>query len=286
LILAIINNHWELASKLLDWGADPNMGPGYTALHQLAWSRRINLKAAFHPGHPDPTGTVDSLDLAKKLIAKGVNVNAQMTQSFKDNMRNRFMRIGATAFMLSAKTVDVPMLKLLAENGADRTILNANKDTPLMVAAGVSLSNPGEDAGNEVETLAAVKFLLDLGEDVHARNKNGETALHGSSYRGFTPVTQLLLDRGAELEVPNLLGWTPLSVADGAFYAGIFKQQPKVAEVLRAAYAKRGLPVPAKSDATADASAKAEAANGGNLGTVGLLEKPGDKPAEKPADKK
>src|SRR5262249_32669640 len=80
LIIAIINNHWELASQLLDWGANPNKGPGYTALHQLAWSRRINLKAAFHPGHPDPTGTVNSLDLAKKLIAKGATVNAQMTE--------------------------------------------------------------------------------------------------------------------------------------------------------------------------------------------------------------
>ena len=274
LILAIINNHWELASKLLDWGANPNAGPGYTALHQIAWARRINLKAAFHPGHPDPTGTVDSLSLAKKLIEKGATVNAQMTQSFKDNMRNRFQRIGATAFLVSSKAVDLPMLKLLVEHGADRTILNANNDTPLMVAAGVSLSNPGEDAGNEVETTAVVKYLLELGEDVHAKNKNGETALHGSSYRGFTPVTTMLLAKGAALEVPNLLGWTPLSVADGAFYAGIFKQQPKVAEVLRAEYAKRGLAVPAKSDATADASAKAEAANGGNLGTVGLLEGP------------
>ena len=47
---------------------------------------------------------------------------------------------------------------------------------------------------------------------------NGETALHGASYRGFIPVTQLLLEKGAELEVPNQLGWTPLSIADGAFY--------------------------------------------------------------------
>lgn len=270
LTLAIINNHWELASKLLDWGADPNLGPGYTALHQVAWSRRINLKAAFHPGHPEPTGTIDSLTLAKQLIDKGVNVNAQMTESFKDNMRNRFMRIGATAFLLSSKVVDLPMLRLLEEHGADRTILNDKDDTPLMAAAGVGLSNPGEDAGNETETLATVQYLLALGEDVKAQNKNGETALHGSSYRGFTPVTQLLLEQGAELEVPNVLGWTPLGVADGAFYAGIFKQQPKVAEVLREAYATRGLPVPQKSDATADASVKAEAANGGTLGTVGL----------------
>jgi hypothetical protein len=229
---------------------------------------------------------MDSLSLAKKLIDKGAVVNAQMTQSFKDNMRNRFQRIGATAFLLSSKLVDLPMLQLLVERGADRTILNSNRDTPLMVAAGVSLSNPGEDVGNEVETTAVVKYLLELGEDVHAKNKNGETALHGSSYRGFTPVTKMLLEKGAELEVPNALGWTPLVVADGAFYAGIFKQQPKVAEVLRAEYAKRGLPVPVRNDATADASAKAEAANGGNLGTVGLLEKPAAKPADKPAAQK
>ena len=270
LLLAIINNHWELASKLLDWGADPNLGPGYTALHQVAWSRRINLKAAFHPGHPDPTGTVDSLSLARKIIEKGAKVNAQMTESFKDNMRNRMMRIGATAFLLSSKLVDLPMLKLLLEHGADRTILNNNQDTPLMLAAGVSLSNPGEDAGNETETLATVKFLVELGENIQAKNKNGETALHGASYRGFVPVTQFLLDKGADLQVANTLGWTPLVVADGAFYAGIFKQQPAVAAALRQAYAKKGLPVPPAPNVE-DESAKAEAANGGNLGTVGLV---------------
>jgi ankyrin repeat protein len=278
LIIAIINNHWELASKLLDWGADPNKGPGYTALHQLAWSRRINLKAAFHPGHPEPTGTVDSLELAKKILAKKVDINARMTESFKDNMRNRFQRIGATAFMLSAKAVDVPMLRLLHENGADRTILTINNDTPLMAAAGIGLSNPGEDVGNETETLASVNYLLELGEDVHAKNKNNETALHGAAYRGFKSVAQVLVDRGAELDVPNLLGWTPLTVADGVFYAGIFKQQPSVAVILRETYTKRGLPVPAKPDTTADASAKAEEKNGtgpnGGIPVVGV-----DKPA-------
>jgi ankyrin repeat protein len=260
LIIAIINNHWALASALLDYGADPNKGPGYTALHQIAWSRRINLKAAFHPGHPEPTGTMNSLDLARKILDSGVDVNARMKQSFKDNMRSRFIRIDATAFLVSAKCVDLPMLKLLTEYGADRTLLNTDKDTPLMVAAGVALSNPGEDVGNEVETLAVVKYLLDLGEDVNAKNKNGETALHGPSYRGFTSVTKLLVDNGAVLDVPNLLGWTPLGVADGEFWAGIYKQQPKVAALLRETYASRGLPVPPKP-VVGEESAKAEAAN-------------------------
>jgi hypothetical protein len=110
--------------------------------------------------------------------------------------------------------------------------------------------------------MAAVKYLLELGEDIHAKNKNGETALHGSSYRGFTSVTQLLVDRGADLDVPNVLGWTPLGVADGKFYAGIYKQQPAVAALLRETYAKRGLPVSPKPNVE-DESAKAEAANAG-----------------------
>src|SRR4029077_5681818 len=118
---------------------------------------------------------------------------------------------------------------------------------------------------------------------VRAKNKNGETALHGAAYRGFPAVAQLLVDRGAELDVPNLLGGIPLKVADGVFYAGIFKQQPGVSVLLRETYAKRGLPVPAKPDTTGDATAKAQEKNGigptGGLPVVGIDKPPtSDKP--------
>jgi ankyrin repeat protein len=242
LILAIMNRHYELAGYLLDRGADPNKGPGFTALHELSWTRRLNAK--FGPLNPEATGTLDSLDLAKKLIDKGVNVNAQMTKSFGDGYRNRMNRVGATAFMLSAKLVDVPMMKLLVSKGADIHITNADGDSPLMLAAGVAILNPNEDAGTEAETIEAVKYLLDLGIDVNALNNNKETALHGASYRGFNSVTQLLVDRGAKLDVENILGWKPVTIADGLFFAGFFKAQPQTAALLREIYAKQGLPVP------------------------------------------
>jgi ankyrin repeat protein len=242
LILAIMNRHYELAAYLVDRGANPNRGPGFTALHELAWTRRLNAK--FGPFNPEATGTLDSLELAKKLLDHGVNINAQMTKSFGDGYRNRMNRIGATAFLLSAKLVDVPMLKLLVDRGADIHITNADGDTPLMLAAGVAILNPNEDAGTEVETLEAVKYLLDLGFDVNALNNNKETALHGASYRGFNSVTQLLVDRGAKLEVANVLGWKPITIADGLFFAGFYKAQPQTAVLLREVYAKQGLPVP------------------------------------------
>jgi len=39
------------------------------------------------------------------------------------------------------------MMKLLVASGADIHITNEDLDTPLMVAAGVGLHNPQEDAG-------------------------------------------------------------------------------------------------------------------------------------------
>ncbi len=243
LLLAILNRHYELAGRLLDRGADPNKGPGYTALHQVAWTRRLNAK--FGPLNPEATGSLDSLDLAKQLLAKGVQINAQATRSFGDGYRNRFNRVGATAFMMSAKLVDVPMMKLLVEKGADIHITNADGDTPLMVAAGVAILNPNEDAGTEQETIDAVNYLLSLGFDVNAQNNNHETALHGAAYRGFNSVAQILIDKGAKLDVENILGWKPITVADGLFFAGFFKAQPQTAAFLREAYAKQGLPVPA-----------------------------------------
>lgn len=245
LLLAVLNRHYEVASVLLDRGADPNRGPGYTALQQLVWTRRLNAK--FGPLNPEPTGTVDSLTLAKKMVDKGANVNFQATKSFGDGYRNRFNRVGATAFLQAAKVADVPMMKLLIANGADPKITNADEDTPLMVAAGTSILNPLEDAGTEQERLESVKYLVEeLKIPVAAVNKNKETALHGACYSGTNSVAGYLLDHGAteSLDQPNLLGWKPIQVCDGQFFAGFFKAQPQTAVYLREYYAKIGRVAP------------------------------------------
>jgi ankyrin repeat protein len=243
LILAIENRHYELAGYLLDQGADPNLGPGYTALHQIAWTRRLNAK--FGPLNPQPTGALDSFDLVKKILDKGVDIDAQMEISFQDGYRNRMIRIGATAFLLSSKLVDLPMMKLLVEHGADIQILNRDNDTPLILATGGSTLNPNEDAGTEEEALAAVKYLVEeLEFDVNAVNVNGETPMFGPSYRGWNGVARYLANQGAELGAENVLGWTPTTLADGVFFAGFFKAQPQTATLLREIYRERGLTPP------------------------------------------
>ena len=118
LVLAVINAHYELAAALLDRGADPNAAAqGWTALHQIAWSRRHN--AGFNLPGPVPTGALDSLDLVRTLVARGADVNARLTKEPKDGNRNMLNRIGATPFLMAAKSDDVPLMRVAARLGAD-----------------------------------------------------------------------------------------------------------------------------------------------------------------------
>jgi uncharacterized protein len=256
LVLATINAHYELASFLLDRGADPNAdAQGWTALHQIAWSRRHN--AGFNLPGPVATGKVSSLDLARKLVKLGADVNARQKKEPRDGNRNQQNRIGATPFFLAAKSADVPLMRALLEIGADPLIKTANNTTSLMVAAGVGIWAPGENPGTHEEALAAVRLIVDLGVDVNAVDDNGDTALHGAVYRGgAVSVIQVLADRGARLDVVNRKGWMPVTAADGVEYTpAVLKRYPEAAALLRQLMRDRGLAVP---DSTQPGSSSAK----------------------------
>ena len=246
LVLAVMNAHYELAGALLDKGADPNADKqGWTALHQIAWSRRHN--AGFNLPGPVATGGLDSLELVRKLVQKGANVNARMTKEPRDGNRNQLNRIGGTAFLMAAKSDDVPLMRALLESGADASLTTNRGTTALMAAAGVGIWAPGENPGTHEEALAAVTLALEAGGGkVNDIDQDGETALHGAVYRGGAiPVIQFLIDKGAMLDVKNKRGWTPVVVADGVEYTPtVLKRYPEAAALLRKTLRDRGLPVP------------------------------------------
>ena len=247
LVVATANANWELADYLLDKGADPNRASaGWNALHQTVRTRRMNLKSAL-PG-PIPSGTVDSIDMIKKMLAKGVDVNARMTRNgMKDGQRSRFNRLGATAFLLAAKGTDIEAMQVLVEAGADPNIKNAENTTPLMVAAGVDIWNPGEDGGSlpgqEDEVLEAVTICVVLGSDVNAVNDLGVTALHGAAYRGVNIVAEYLVEQGAKLDARDMNGWIPWAIADGFSYSNFYKAQKHTAALLASYMAARGMSI-------------------------------------------
>lgn len=254
LVLAVVNAHYEVAGMLLDRGANPGGdAQGWTALHQIAWSRRHN--AGFNLPGPVQTGGLDSLDLARRLVARGADVNARQKKEPRDGNRNLLNRLGATPFLLAAKSADVPLMRVLLELGADPSIPTNNGTTALMAAAGVGIWAPGENPGTHEEALAAVKLAFEAGGgDVNAIDKEGETALHGAVYRGGAiPVMQFLIDKGARLDVVNKKGWTPLTAADGVEYTpAVLKRYPEAAALLRRTLRERGLPVPESTQPGAD----------------------------------
>ena len=215
-LLASENAHYELAAFLLDAGADPNAAPqGFTALHQVTWVRKVGI-GDNNPAPPG-SGNMSSLEFVRILVARGVNVNARVTR--KPGMGTTNLNsIGATPFLLAARTADVPLMRLLVELGADPLLANDDGTTPLMVAAGIGTSSPGEDPGSEPEVLEAVKLAIDLGNDVNAVDKNGETAMHGAAYKHVPSVVRYLAGKGAKVEVwdhANKRGWTPLKIVQG-----------------------------------------------------------------------
>jgi ankyrin repeat protein len=246
LLLALINAHFELAGFLLDRGADPNAdGQGWTALHQIVWSRRPNT--GFNLPGPVATGNLDSLDLVRKLVKLGANVNARQKKEPRDGYRNQLNRIGATPFLLAAKSVDLPLMRLLLENGADPTLKTDEGTTALMAAAGVGIWAPGENPGTDEEALAALKLTFEVGGGgVNDVDNNGETALHGAIYRaGSIAMVKFLLEKGAKLDVRNKKGWTPLIAADGVEYTpNVLKRYPETAAFIRGVMRERGMPVP------------------------------------------
>jgi len=234
-LLATANAHYELAAWLLDRGADPNAAPqGYSALHQVTWVRKAGIAGSNNPA-PEGSGNLDSLAFVRTLISKGAAVNARVTR--RPNMGVTTLNpIGATPFLLAARTADAPLMKLLADLGADPRLANEDGSTPLMVAAGLGTNAPGEDPGTEPEVLEAVTLALALGNDVNAVDSNGETAMHGAAYKHVPSVVRYLAEHGARMDVwnaPNKKGWTPLRIADGVHRGMNIVSSPVTAATLR-----------------------------------------------------
>ena len=216
-LLATANAHFELAAWLLDQGAEPNAAPrGWTALHQISWVRKMGVAGSNDPAPPG-SGNMTSLDFVRKLVAKGADVNARATKRPQMGLTT-LNSIGATPFLLAARTADFELMRLLVELGADPKLANEDNTNPLMVAAGVGTQNPGEDPGTEPEVLEAVKIALELGNDLNAVDNNGDTAMHGAALKHAPSVVRYLADRGARMDVwnrPDKTGWTPLKIAEG-----------------------------------------------------------------------
>ncbi len=245
LVLATGSAHYDMGVFLLEQGADPDAAAqGWTALHQLAWTRRPS-RGPTTVG-PVARGAVDSQTFARALLAHGADVNAPITKEAIEIYvgRNKMNRLGATPFFMAAHREDIEYMRFLVANGADPFRPNEEGTTPLMGAAGVGLWFPGESPGSPEEVAVAVEFLLELGGDATTVDANGDTALHGAAYWDSPRAVELLVAAGARLDVTNARGWTPVRIADGVAITASIHASPETAALLRRLMQERGMSVP------------------------------------------
>jgi len=247
LLLAMENGHFELAALLLAAGADPNDDrTGFAPLHALSWIRKPEHGDG-ETGTPPPRGSgrLTSLDLVRKLVEHGANINYPKKSG--GGGRLRISTAGTTPFLCAASTADVEYMKLLIELGADPKAVNGLKQNALMLAAGIDEKPEGDGPGTPEEHQAAVVFVLGLGvNDINAVDKNGQTVMHAAAYKSLPEVIKLLDERGADIKVwavKSKQGRTPLSIAQG-YRPGNFKPSFETVEAIKKVMLARGVTPP------------------------------------------
>jgi ankyrin repeat protein len=235
LVLAVAAERLDYAAYLLNHGADPGLGPGYTPLHLVAAEEGHveGSEGAEEGGGGGNLWGRAKLEFIKLLLSHGADVNARAQRAPKGQGT-----AGATPFFLAAWAADPDTMRLLLAHGADPNIRTPQGTTPLMVAAGVLRSAGGPNV-SEARALEAVKICVEAGNDVNAANtSHGDTALHGAAYRGMhggALIAQYLLDHGAKVNVTNKRQWTPSMLAEGLYFSTYNTTNKVTADVLKKA---------------------------------------------------
>jgi ankyrin repeat protein len=218
-------DHLAVARYLVERGANVNAADWYgeTPLWAAVDVRNLDVNG------PERDNSIDreaALGLIALLLERGADPNAR-TREYPPE--RRFITglgslswvdfTGQTAFLRAALAGDVRVMRLLLEHGADPRIATFSGTTPLMAAAGINwVVNQTFDEG-PAALLEAVELCLELGMDVDAVNSMGLRAIHGAANRGSNDIIELLAASGAQLDVPDHHGRTPLVWAEGVFLA-------------------------------------------------------------------
>ena len=245
LIVAIVNDRFDLAATLVDLGADANDGSLYFAvdMHDATTDMRARDGSRLRTDYPNK---MTALDLIAKLLDHGADPNKAFTGQLHSATLCCSDEINASPFYRAAVAADVEALKLMLKKGADvewspKPVKKPGNDedggggrgnanvgrTPVIIAinggrgaafaAGPGFERlgapPFREASNR-EPVDAIKVLLAAGANPNIKTPDGSTPLHQAVTARQVPIIQALVAAGAKLDAVNKDNLTPLLLAE------------------------------------------------------------------------
>lgn len=257
LVLALVNGHFDVAGALIDAGANLDMQDkvGRTALWAAVDAH--TMPTSNRPSPRETDDTLGSMDIIKKLLEKGANVDvplrAQIPYRTKlDRGGDGVLGPGTTPLLRAAKAGDVAVITMLLEKGANpRAATTRGSVNAIMMAANVSAREEDMTGRNKTqkEAIESIRLLLAAGTDINGVDTQGRSAAHGAAMWGWTDVVRFLHENGLKLDIKDKRGYTALDTAlglAGGFgfggTAGVVHDE--TAKVIRELGGVPGTPVP------------------------------------------
>ena len=106
---------------------------------------------------------------------------------------------GATALIAASYGNHVEVARLLVEAGADVNVKDQSEQSAYLIAT----SEVGDDLG-------LLELTLGAGADVNAKDSFNGTGLIRAAHRGYVEIIRRLLETEIEVDHVNELGWTAL----------------------------------------------------------------------------
>jgi ankyrin repeat protein len=253
LMIALDNDHNDVAKLLLDRGANPNVWDwwGRTALY-VAIDRReavlaplrtglVTIRVPTAPAEPRASSgpPVSSMEIINALLAAGVDLNPQLNMHRPSRGGNsgrfveEFYNTGCTPLLRATIAADVELVRILLDKGADPNIAGMGL-TPFLIAAGVGTGGRGTGLASSTSSggapnTAIMDLLVAHGANVNAQVTDtltyslrisrapsateGMTALHVAAQKGRADEVRYLLEKGAKTDLLDGSGRKPIDLA-------------------------------------------------------------------------
>ena len=229
LMMAITNNHVDVAKFLLEHGADPKAADlwGRTPLWTAVDVRNLELgRSGEQRAGDQKVDRAAALELIKMLAGRGVDVNVRTKEV--PPVKRYVMSLGdlswvdftgQTPFLRAALSGDVTVMRLLLEHGADPNIPTNSNTSALH-------GRRGSELGGGTDLYRVERIPDGSGQALHRKGRGRERQEHHGSYgrdgRGEPGIGRhpgIPGKQGAKLDVKDNEGRTPTDWAKGVFLA-------------------------------------------------------------------